>query len=71
MIPIQKRRFTKARSFVTLGAFGRAHLGLVSFEPDIVSVQLDGTRLRLEPHQTMIPHGPDRELTVAEARARQ
>jgi uncharacterized protein (DUF427 family) len=44
--------------------------GLVSFEPDIVSVQLDGTRLLLEPGQTVIPHGPDRELTVAEAYAR-
>jgi uncharacterized protein (DUF427 family) len=44
--------------------------GLVSFEPDIVSVQLDGTQLRLEPGQTVIPHGPDRELTVAEASAR-
>jgi uncharacterized protein (DUF427 family) len=42
---------------------------LVSFEPDIVSVQIDGTQLRLEPGQTVIPHGPDRELTVAEARA--
>ena len=42
--------------------------GLVSFEPDIVAVQLDGTRLRLEPGQTVIPH--DRELTVAEASAR-
>jgi uncharacterized protein (DUF427 family) len=40
---------------------------LVSFEPDIVSVQLDGTQLHLEPGQTVIPHGPDRELTVAEA----
>ena len=44
--------------------------GLMSFEPDIVSVQLDGTQLRLEPGQTVIPHGPDRELTVAEASAR-
>jgi len=44
--------------------------GLVSFEPDIVSVQIDGTRLHLEPGQTVIPHGADRELTVAEARAR-
>jgi uncharacterized protein (DUF427 family) len=43
---------------------------LVSFEPDIVSVRLDGTQLRLEPGQTVIPHGPDRELTVAEARPR-
>ena len=45
--------------------------GLVSFEPDIVSVQLDGTRLHLAPGQTVIAHGPDRELTVAEASARQ
>jgi uncharacterized protein (DUF427 family) len=44
--------------------------GLVSFEPDIVSVQLDGTQLHREPGQTVIAHGPDRELTVAEARAR-
>jgi uncharacterized protein (DUF427 family) len=41
---------------------------LVSFEPDIVSVHLDGTQLHLEPGQTVIPHGPDRELTVAEMR---
>src|SRR5499426_2759853 len=40
---------------------------LVSFEPDIVSVHLDGTLLRLEPGQTVIPHGPDRDLTIAEA----
>jgi uncharacterized protein (DUF427 family) len=40
---------------------------LVSFEPDAVSVQLDGTQLRLEPGQAVIPHGPDRDLTVAEA----
>jgi uncharacterized protein (DUF427 family) len=43
---------------------------LVSFEPDTVSVQLDGESLRLEPGQTVIPHGPDRELTVDEARPR-
>jgi len=42
----------------------------VSFEPDIVSVHLDGTQLHLEPGQAVIPHGPDRELTVAEARPR-
>ena len=40
---------------------------LVSFEPDIVTVHLDGRQLRLEPGQTVIPHGPDRELTVAES----
>jgi uncharacterized protein (DUF427 family) len=42
----------------------------VSFEPDIVSVHLDGTQLHLEPGQTVIPHGPDRDLTVAEAAPR-
>ena len=43
---------------------------LVSFEPDVLSVKLDGTQLHLEPGQTVVPHGPDRELTVAEARPR-
>ena len=42
----------------------------VSFEPDIVSGELDGTRLHLEPGQTVVPHVPDRELTVAEASPR-
>ena len=40
---------------------------LVSFEPDIVSIHLDGAQLHLEPGQAVIPHGPDRDLTVAEA----
>jgi uncharacterized protein (DUF427 family) len=39
----------------------------VSFEPDVVSVQIDGRQIHLEPGQTVIPHGPDRELAVAEA----
>jgi hypothetical protein len=38
--------------------------GLVSLEPDIGSVQLDGTQLRLEPAQTVFPHCPDRGLTI-------
>ena len=38
----------------------------VSFDL-IVSVQLGGIQLRLEPGQTVIPHGPDRDLDVAEA----
>jgi uncharacterized protein (DUF427 family) len=42
--------------------------GLVSFEPDQVEVLLDGTRLRLEPGQSVVPHGPDRDLTTDEAR---
>src|SRR6202522_1680496 len=38
----------------------------VSFEPDIVSVHLDGVELHLESGQTVVPHGPDRDLTVDE-----
>jgi len=45
--------------------------GFISFEPDVVSVSLDGTQLRLEPGQAVVPHGPDRELSVAEVTARQ
>ncbi|MEU9111324.1 DUF427 domain-containing protein [Streptomyces sp. NPDC048483] len=41
--------------------------GLVSFEPDKAEVQLDGTRLRLEPGQGVVPHGVDRDLTLDEA----
>jgi uncharacterized protein (DUF427 family) len=40
--------------------------GLVSFEPDKVEVHLDGTRLRLEPGQSVIAHGIDRDLTLDE-----
>jgi uncharacterized protein (DUF427 family) len=40
--------------------------GLVSFEPDKIEVSLDGRRLRLEPGQSVVPHGPDRDLTAAE-----
>jgi uncharacterized protein (DUF427 family) len=45
--------------------------GFISFEPDVVSVSLDGAQLRLEPGQAVIPHGPDRELSVAEVTPRQ
>jgi len=45
--------------------------GLVSFEPDIVSVELDSIKLRLEPGQAVIPHGPDRNLTIGEALPRE
>jgi uncharacterized protein (DUF427 family) len=38
--------------------------GLVSFEPDKVAVELDGTRMRLEPGQSVLPHGIDRDLTI-------
>jgi uncharacterized protein (DUF427 family) len=40
--------------------------GLVSFEPDKIEVYLDGTRLRLEPGQSVVPHGVDRDLTLDE-----
>jgi hypothetical protein len=39
---------------------------LVSFEPDIVTVYLDGIKLSLEPGQSVVPHGPDRNLDLAE-----
>lgn len=37
---------------------------LISFEPDIVSVKLDGVQLHLAPGQIVVPHGPDRDLDV-------
>jgi len=40
--------------------------GLISFEPDKITVHLDGTQLRLEPGQNVIPHGIDRDLTPDE-----
>jgi uncharacterized protein (DUF427 family) len=39
---------------------------LVSFEPDKIDVYLDGEQLRLEPGQTVIPHGVDRGLDTDE-----
>jgi uncharacterized protein (DUF427 family) len=41
--------------------------GLVSFEPDKVDVHLDGVQLRLEPGQTVVAHGMDRNLTTDES----
>ena len=41
--------------------------GLLSFEPDLLEVYLDGIRLQLEPGQSVIPHGVDRNLTTAES----
>jgi len=38
----------------------------MSFEPDIVTVHLDGKQLHLELGQSVVPHGPDRELTLHE-----
>ncbi len=41
--------------------------GFVSFEPDKVEVSLDGTWLQLEPGQSVIAHGVDRNLSIDEA----
>jgi uncharacterized protein (DUF427 family) len=41
--------------------------GFISFEPDQVEVSLDGRRLRLEPGQSVVPHGIDRDLSLDEA----
>jgi uncharacterized protein (DUF427 family) len=41
---------------------------LISFEPDKITVLLDGKQLHLEPGQTVIAHGVDRELTLHELR---
>ena len=38
----------------------------VSFEPDKIEVNLDGARLRLEPGQSVVPHGADRDLSLDE-----
>jgi uncharacterized protein (DUF427 family) len=49
--------------FADMAAIG----DLVSFEPDRVEVTLDGERLELEPGQTVVSHGVDRNLSVDEA----
>ena len=83
LTPVEHQTFCPYKGLCSYYDIGDAHLAawsyrdaysevgrvsdLVSFEPDIVSVQLDGIQLRLEPGQTVIPHGPDRDLDVAEA----
>jgi uncharacterized protein (DUF427 family) len=49
--------------FADMAAIG----DLVSFEPDRVEVTLDGERLELEPGQTVVAHGIDRDLTLGAA----
>jgi uncharacterized protein (DUF427 family) len=41
----------------------------ISFEPDKVIVELDGRQLHLEPGQTVVSHGVDRDLTLSEVQA--
>ena len=38
----------------------------ISFEPNVVTVHLDGVQLHLEPGQSVVPHGPDRNLEIEE-----
>jgi uncharacterized protein (DUF427 family) len=82
LTPVEQKTFCPYKGLCSYYDIGDAHLAawsyrdaypevrrisdLVSFEPDIVSVQLDGKQLRLAPGQTVIPHGADRDLTVAE-----
>jgi uncharacterized protein (DUF427 family) len=42
---------------------------LISFEPDKVTVTIDGERLELAPGQQVVPHGPDPGLTPDEVGA--
>jgi uncharacterized protein (DUF427 family) len=42
---------------------------LVSFEPDVVEVTLDGQRVQLDPGQNVTAHGVDRNLDIGEAGA--
>lgn len=39
---------------------------LVSFEPHKVTITIDGEKLEALPGQTVLPHGPDRNLSVDE-----
>jgi uncharacterized protein (DUF427 family) len=43
--------------------------GFISFEADKSDVSLDGKRMRLEPGQSVVPHGVDRDLSMDEAPA--
>jgi uncharacterized protein (DUF427 family) len=82
LTPVEFQTFCPYKGLCSYYDIGDAHRGawsyreayrevsrvsdLVSFEPEILSVHLDGTQLRLEPGQAVIPHGPDRDLSPAE-----
>jgi uncharacterized protein (DUF427 family) len=82
LTPVEQRTFCPYKGLCSYYDIGDARLAawsypaaypevgrisnLVSFEPDIVPVHLDGAQLRLEPGQTVIPHGPDRDLDIRE-----
>lgn len=87
LTPVERQTFCPYKGLCSYYNIGDAHLAvwsypdaypevrrisnLVSFEPDIVTVHLDDKQLRLEPGQAVIPHGTDRELTVAEVLEKQ
>lgn len=87
LTPVERQTFCPYKGLCSYYSIGDAHLAgwsypdayfevrrisdLVSFEPDIVTVHLDEKQLRLEPGQTVLPHGPDRELTTAEVLEKQ
>ncbi|HEY6345033.1 MAG TPA: DUF427 domain-containing protein [Bryobacteraceae bacterium] len=78
LTPVEHRTFCPYKGLCSYYDTGEAHLAawsyreaypevgrindLVSFEPDIVSVHLDGVQLHPAPGQTVIPHGPDRDF---------
>ena len=80
LTPVKHQTFCPYKGVCSYYDIGDAHLGawsyrdayaqvgrisdLVSFEPDIVSIQVEGARLSLAPGQTVIPHGPDRDLDL-------
>jgi uncharacterized protein (DUF427 family) len=87
LTPVERQTFCPYKGLCSYYNVGDAHLAvwsypdaypevrrisnLVSFEPDKVTVHLDDKQLHLEPGQAVIPHGPDRELTVAEVSEKQ
>jgi uncharacterized protein (DUF427 family) len=80
--PVQRQSFCPYKGLCSYWHIGEAHhaawsyldpyrevdriAGLVSFEPDNVTVTLDGVQQHLAPGQQVIPHGPDRGLTPEE-----
>jgi uncharacterized protein (DUF427 family) len=82
LTPVDTQTFCPYKGVCSYYDIGRAHRAawsyrdaysevgrvsdLVSFEPDKVTVELDGQQLHLESGQTVIPHGVDRDLTLDE-----
>jgi uncharacterized protein (DUF427 family) len=80
LTPVEHRTFCPYKGLCSYYDIGEARLAawsyreayaevgrindLVSFEPDIVSVHLDAVQLHLASGQTVIPHGPDRDLDI-------